>query len=123
MRQNQTRVALVVLQWVLGLVILEESAKFAFSTSAARAFAATGMPNFVHIGLAWSEMVAAVIFLIPRALIPKATIVGGWLLLIILAFAVVAHLLHGWFDVGVLVLYAAAAWAVMSGSAETASGL
>lgn len=120
MRQNQTRTALVLLRWVLGLVILEESAQFAFSPSAARALAATGMPNVVHIVLAWSEMVAAVIFLVPRALIPKATIVGGWLLLTILTFAIVVHLLHGWFDVGALVVYAAAAWAVMSGSAHTA---
>ena len=118
MRQK-TRTALTVLQWVLGLVILEVSARFAFSASAARAFAATGMPNAVHIVLAWSEMVAAVIFLIPKALAPKATIIGGWLLLTILAFAVVVHLLHGWFDVGVLVLYAAATWAVMAGSIET----
>jgi len=119
MRQNQARTALVLLRWVLGLVILEESAQFAFSASAGRAFAATGMPNIVHLGLAWSEMVAAVIFLIPKAVVPKATIVGGWLLLTILAFAVVVHLLHGWFDVGVLVLYAAATWAVMARNTET----
>lgn len=120
MSQNQTRAALVLLRWVLGLVILEESARFAFSPSAARAFAATGMPNVVHLGLAWSEMVAAVIFLMPKALIPKATIIGGRLLLTILALAIVVHVLHGWFDVGVLVLYAAATWAVMAGSAQTA---
>jgi len=117
---TQTRTALAILRWVLGLVILAESVRFAFSHSAARAFAATGMPNVVHVVLAWSEMLAAVIFLIPKALISKAMIIGGWLLLTILGFAVVVHLLHGWFDVGALVVYAAAAWAVMSGSAETA---
>ena len=117
---TQTRTALVLLRWVLGLVILAESARFAFSPGAARAFAATGMPNIVHVVLAWSEMLAAVIFLIPKALIPKAVIVGGWLLLTILGFAIVVHLLHGWFDVGALVVYAAATWAVMSGRAETA---
>jgi hypothetical protein len=111
MRRDRTRTALVVLRWVLGLVLLEESARFAFSPGAARAFAETGMPNVVHLGLAWSEMVAAVIFLIPRA-----TVIGGWLLLTVLGFAVVVHLLHGWFDTGVLLVYAAGTWAVMAGT-------
>jgi hypothetical protein len=113
MRQDRIRTALVVLRWVLGLVLLEESGRFAFSPGAAHAFAATGMPNAVHLGLAWSEMVASVIFLIP-----KAAIIGGWFLLTVLGFAVIVHLLHGWFDVGVLLVYAAATWAVMAGTAR-----
>jgi len=112
---KSARTALLILQWVLGLVILEQSARFVFSASAAKAFAATGLPNIVHIVLGWSEMIAAVIFLIPRA-----TIIGGRLLLAILAFAIVVHLLHGWYDVSVLVLYAAATWAVMSGVTSNA---
>jgi hypothetical protein len=112
MRQDQTATALVVLRWVLGMVILGESARFAFSPGAAAAFAKTGMPNIVHLVLAWSEMLAAVIFLIPRTVI-----VGGRFLITILGFAIVVHLLHGWFDVGALVVYAAATWAVMAGSA------
>lgn len=68
---SQDRRALVVLQWVLGLILLAEGARFAFSP-AARSFAETGMPNVVHLGLAWGEMVAAAIFLVPRA-----TVFGG----------------------------------------------
>ncbi len=117
MRQDRTRTAPIILRWVLGLVLLEQSARFAFSAGAARAFAATGMPNVVHLGLAWAEMVASVIFLIPKA---TAMIIGGWLLLTVLGFAIVVHLLHGWFDVGILVLYAAATWAVMTETPQSA---
>ena len=110
-RMNQVRLpaALRILQWVLGLVILEESLRFAFSPEAAHAFAKTGLPNFIRLSLAWAEIAASILFLIPRT-----TVVGGRLLIVVLGAAIVVHILHGWFDVGVLVVYAAAAWAVVA---------
>jgi hypothetical protein len=111
MKNDRLAVALRTLQWVLGLVILEESVRFAFSPAAAHEFAQTGMPDIIHRVLAWSEIAAAVLFLVPRA-----TVVGGWFLLVVLASAILLHLLHGWFDVGVLVVYAAGTWAVMVGT-------
>jgi hypothetical protein len=102
--------ALLILQWVLGLVILGESARFAFSPEAAHAFAKTGMPNFIRLGVAWAEIAAAILFLIPRA-----TVAGGRFLIAVLAAAILIHLLHGWFDVGVLLVYTAATWAVVAG--------
>ena len=111
MTQDRFPAALRILQWALGLVILEESLRFAFSPGAAQAFAKTGMPNFIHLALAWAEIAAAILFLVPRA-----TVAGGLLLIAVLAFAIVIHLLHGWFDVGGLVVYAAAAWTVVAGS-------
>src|SRR4249919_747323 len=112
MTSGRSRTALLVLQWVLGLVILAEAASFAFSPGAAHSFAKTGMPDFIRLALAWGEMAAAILFLIPRAVV-----VGGWLMIVVLAFAIVLHLLHGWLDVGALVVYAVAAWAVMTGRA------
>jgi len=112
MKTDRVRSAIVVLRWVLGVAILGEAARFAFSRSAAAEFAKTGMPDFIHIGLAWSEMAAAALFLIPGL-----TILGGRLLIAILGCAIVLHVLHGWFDVGGLAVYAAAAWAVMAGTA------
>jgi hypothetical protein len=70
------------------------------------------MPNFIRLALAWGEMAAAVVLLIPRA-----TIAGGWLLLIVLAGAIAFDLFYGWVDAGALLIYAAATWAVMSGKA------
>jgi hypothetical protein len=103
-------VALRILQWTLGLVILGESARFAFSPAAAQSFAKSGMPCFIRPTLAWAEIIAAVLFLAPRA-----TRLGARFLIAVLAAALVIHLLHGWFDVGALFVYAAAAWAVAAG--------
>jgi hypothetical protein len=114
MTGNRSRTSLVVLQWALGLVILAESAAFAFSPGAAHAFAKTGMPNFVRLALAWAEMAAALLFLIPRA-----AIAGGCFLIAVLVAAIAIHLLHGWLDVGALVVYAVATWTVIAGKART----
>jgi hypothetical protein len=111
MNDNRARTAMVVLRWVLGLVILAESAQFVFSHSAAHAFAKSGMPNVIRLALGWSEMVAAALFLIPRL-----ETIGGRLLIAILGLAIAVHLLHGWFDVAGLVVYVAATWAVMEAS-------
>ncbi|MFY9560338.1 MAG: hypothetical protein WAQ52_08910 [Terriglobales bacterium] len=112
--KDRVRVALLVLQWVLGLVILAEAASFAFSPAAADTFAKTGLPDFIRLALAWGEIAAAILFLIPRAVVA-----GGWLLIAVLVFAIVLHLLHGWVDVGALVVYAAATWTVMAGKTQT----
>src|SRR5215469_17143967 len=109
MSDHRARIGLLALQWVLGMVILAQAAVFAFSPESAHAFAKTGLPNFVRLALAWAEMAAAVVFLIPRT-----TIAGGWLLLVVPAGAVVLHLLHGWLDVCGLLIYAAAIWAVIA---------
>ena len=113
MTSDRSRPALLILQWVLGLVILAEAAAFAFSPGAAQAFAKTGMPNGVRLVLGWGEIATVTLFLIPRTVIA-----GGWLLITVLGFAIVLHLLHGWWDVGSLVIDATAAWAVMDGKKE-----
>jgi hypothetical protein len=115
MTHHRLPAALRILQWMLGLVILEEALRFAFSPEAAHAFAKTGMPNFIRLGLAWAEIAAAILFLIPRA-----TVFGGRFLMAVLGAAIVIHVLHGWFDVGVLVVYAAATWAVLAGTSPAA---
>lgn len=109
MTKGRLRFALLILQWVLGLVILWEALHFALSTGAAADFAKTGLPNFIRTALAWAEVAAVLLFLIPRA-----TVAGGWLLLGVLAAAIALHLLHGWYNVGALVVYAAATWAVIA---------
>jgi len=109
MTANRANSAMIALRWILGLVLLAESVRFAFSASAAVAFAKTGLPQVVHLRLAWAEMIAAIIFLIPRTVI-----IGGWMLILVLAFAIAVHLLRGWYDVGALLVYAGAAWAVIS---------
>jgi len=113
MTQDRLPAALRILQWVLGLIILVESMHLALSPPAAQAFAKTGLPNFMRLTLAWAEIAAAILFLVPRA-----TTAGGRFLIGVLAAAIVIHLLHGWFDVGALVVYIAAAWAVVAGKSS-----
>ncbi len=100
---------LCILQWVLGLVILVEALRFAFSPGATQLFARTGLPNILHVGLACAEIAAAILFLIPRTMVA-----GGRLLIAVLALAIVIHIFHGWFDVGALLVYLAATWAVIA---------
>ncbi len=113
MNNRRFPTALCILQWALGLVILEQSLRFAFSPQATGVFAKAGIPNFIHVGLAWAEIAAAILFLVPRT-----TVFGGRFLIAVLGAAIVIHLLHGWFDVGGLVVYAAAAWAVVAGKSK-----
>jgi hypothetical protein len=77
---------------------------------------APGLPDFIRLALAFAETVAALLFLIPRAMQG-----GGRALIVVLVFAILLPLFHGWYDVGVLVVYAAATWAVMTGKLLPAS--
>lgn len=98
-----------VLQWTLGVVVIAESLRFAFSASGAHFLLKTGLPAWVGPTLGVTEALAALLFLLPfsRAL-------GGYLLLVIFALAAVIHLLHGQYDVGGLVVYAAAVLACLA---------
>jgi uncharacterized membrane protein YphA (DoxX/SURF4 family) len=105
----KTRIALIVLRWALGMVILIEAILFVVP-SAARGFAATHMPGFIRLVLGWGEILGCVLLLIPRT-----TIRGAWLLLAVFVFAIMIHLLHGAYNVGNIVIYAAAAFAIACG--------
>jgi hypothetical protein len=100
MNSQTKRRAVLGLQWVVGLVLIAESLRLAFEPSAARYFARVGMPLWARSALAWTEIVAATLFLVPFTMM-----LGGYLLLIILFLAALLHVLHGEFDVGVLLVY------------------
>ncbi len=103
------KTALSGLQWAVGLVILIEAVLFVMP-SARHDFARTHMPDIVRQALGWGEIIGAVLLLIP-----KTAVHGAWLLVGVLVLAIVVHLLHGTFNVGSLVIYTAAAWAVAIG--------
>jgi DoxX-like protein len=109
MNERLRKIALPGLRWALGLVVLWESCQFAFGHAASRAFAKTGLPPWIRPVLGGSEIVAAVLFLVPAA-----SLVGGYALLIIFFLAAVIHILHGWYDVRALVVYAMAVLACMA---------
>ena len=99
--------AVTVLQWTLGLVVLIEAGLFVLGPHAGHDFAKTHMPQALRLVLGWGEIVAAILFLVP-----KTAVRGAWLLLIIFALAIAIHLAHRMPNVGALVVYAAVAWAV-----------
>jgi hypothetical protein len=108
MAQN-TKTALTVLKWTLGLVILMEAILFVLP-GAAHAFAQMHMPNVIRLGLGFGEIVGCILMLYPRTAVR-----GAWFLMIVFALAIVIHLLHGMYEVGNLAIYTAAAWAVAVG--------
>jgi hypothetical protein len=102
----KNKIALCVLTYSLGIVILIEAILFALP-SAAHDFARTHMPGFIRLILAWGEIAGCIVLLIP-----KTRIHGAWFLFAVFIFAVLIHLLHGFYNVGNLVIYSAAALAI-----------
>lgn len=110
MQEQSTHRALTTLQWVLGLVVLVEALMLAFAPGARHQFSKTGMPEVLRLALAWGEIIGAILFLIPQTVVR-----GAWILMCVFILAAAVHVLHGMPDVGFLLIYAAAAWAVASG--------
>ncbi len=109
MKQISKDWAITALRVVLGFVVTVQAGFLAFDPRAIEAFARTGFPDFVRLGLAWSEIAAGILFLIPATMI-----LGAWLLLAVFLGAIVIHLAHGAFDVGALLIYSAAVMVVMA---------
>src|SRR5581483_6459707 len=104
------RLAMTVLQWVVGLQCLYGAAMLAFGQAEIHSFHShIGLPDWVRLSVAGVEIVAALIFLFPRTVVA-----GGTALLFTFAIAALIHILHGQPNVGFLVVLAAAVWAVMS---------
>lgn len=118
MNEQLRKIALPALRWSLGLVVAWESAQFALGKSAGHLFAKTGLPEWIRPVLGGAEILAALLFLVPAA-----SLAGGYVLLIIFFLAAMIHILHGWYDVGALVVYAAAVLACIAHrEAKTAGG-
>ena len=107
------RLAIPILRWTVGLVLLLESASFAFGSSAAHAFSKTHLPLWLRPALGGVELVAAALFLVP-----PGRVIGGYALLVILCLAALIHILHGWYDVSGLIVYAAAVLACIAAREE-----
>jgi DoxX-like family len=95
--------AVVGLQWVVGVVLIAESLRLALDATTALHFARAGMPLWMRPALAWTEIAAAILFLTPFT-----TVLGGYLLLLVFFFAAALHVLHGEYDIGVLLVYSMA---------------
>ena len=97
------------LHWSLGLMLIIESSRFAFGPSGAKAFHHLGLPQWVRPTIGISEILAAILFLIPASVVA-----GGRLLLAVFAIAAGIHILHGEFDVLPLVVFAMAVLVIIT---------
>jgi len=104
--EQRMKCALTGLQWSLGIVILIEAILFVLP-SARHEFARTHMPDALRQILGWGEILGCILLLIPRTAVR-----GAWFLVAVFVLAIAIHLLHGFYNVGNLVIYAAAAWTV-----------
>ena len=90
-------------------MILVEAVLFVLP-AAAHDFARSHMPNAVRLLLGWGEIVGSVLMLIPQIAVR-----GAWFLFAVFLLAIAIHLIHGMYNVGNLMIYAAAAWAIAVG--------
>jgi DoxX-like family len=104
MNPKLKKLAVPMLRWTLGLVVLIESLQEVFAPTAIQEFARTGLPQWVRLVLGGSEIIAAVIFIAPFT-----TVIGGYALIVIFGFAAALHLMHGQYDIGALFVYGMAA--------------
>jgi hypothetical protein len=111
MNPNFTRASIPLLRWTLGLVVALESCEFVFSTSASHFLAKAGLPAWIRPVLGGSEILAAVLFLLPIT-----AALGGYLLLVVFGFAALVHILHGQYNVGGLAVSAVAVLVCMAHS-------
>lgn len=100
MTQRLKKFAIPGLRWTVGVVVLLESIHFMLSPSAAREFAKTGFPHWIRPALGGSEAIAALLFLMSAA-----SLISGYLLLIIFMAAIAIHFLLGEFNVGAILVY------------------
>lgn len=109
MRYEKGELAIKALRLAVGSVVLIESGMLAFDPQRVAAFGHTGLPDWTRLLLAWAEIAASVLFLVPRTLV-----LGAWSLLAVFLMAALIHVAHGQFNVGALLIYSAAVIAVLA---------
>ena len=91
MNQQLNRIALPGLRWAMGLVVLWESTReFLHTVHAIHNHRQSLTLIWIRLILASSEIVAVMLFLVPRS-----RVVGSYALLIIFVVAIGIHIAHG----------------------------
>ena len=121
MSQDRRDLSITLLHWILGLALLLGAWTEATHARAAgrlahagwtAAQAHAGPPPWLRLTIAVSEIVAAILFLVP------ATVrIGALALLAVLVVAALVHLLHGW-NPATLVAYMAAVYVILEHRGE-----
>ena len=105
---SNSKLGLCVLQYTLAVVILIEAVLFVLP-SAAHDFARFHIAHAIRFMLGFGEIIGCLLLVIPRT-----AALGAWFLFAVFLFAIAVHLVHGQYNVGNVVIYAAAAFAIGS---------
>jgi hypothetical protein len=97
------------LRITLGLVLLERSCVMVSARLSAESSAHSSGPGHFLLALGLAEIVAAVLFLVPRTVA-----IGAYALLVVFLFAAAFHILHREYDIGALAIWTAAVLAVLA---------
>lgn len=110
MSRSRHDLAILILQWVIGVIVFVESC-ITFRESIVDLRVAEHIRHLMLVRLFTSglEAVAAVLFLIPGTLK-----IGSWALIVIFAWAILVHSLHGYMHELPLAIYGAGVYAVLS---------
>jgi len=111
--RDKRELSICVLRYVVGVVILIESVITAIHYQAVAAASHIGLRSEFVLILASAEAVAAILLLLPRTLK-----IGAIAMIVVFAVAAIVHLLHGQYDIGNLIIYAAATWALMANTTD-----
>jgi hypothetical protein len=109
-KSSAHKLALLGLQYSLGLVLVYECSRLIFSAAGTHAAVNVHLPHAILLIIALAELLGAILFLVPPTLIA-----GGRLLLATFLIAAAVHILHGQPNIGFLVIYAMAVLVVMTG--------
>jgi uncharacterized membrane protein YphA (DoxX/SURF4 family) len=110
MNRSRQDLAITILQWVMGVIVFVESC-LTFRGALLDLHAAEHIHHLelARLFISGCEAIAAVLFLIPGTLR-----VGGWILIVIFAWAILLHSWHGYVHELPLVIYGAGVFAVMT---------
>ena len=110
------------LRWVLGVVVLWASSQLLRTMIVTMQVAPepghAGMHAWILLTLASVEIVAAIMFLAP-----VVNVAGSYLLLAVLALAILFHVVQGQFDFGALLVYAMAVLVWLAHRREAQAGV
>ncbi len=121
MTKWSTKRAIAAMRYVLGVVVLWASSQLLWAMivkmRAAIDSGHIGPHVWILLGLATVEIVAAIMFLAP-----VVNVAGSYLLLVVIAFAILFHVLQGQFDFGALLVYASAVTVWLAHRREAQAG-
>jgi len=110
MNPSRTHRAIVALRFVLGIVVVIQSVRALLSRGAD--LHGSLLAHVLPV-LAGVEILGALLMLVPRT-----ARLGAGVLMGVFAAAILLHGLHGSWDVGGLIVYAAGAWVILASADE-----